>query len=339
MSTLRINIFSVGCADTLLINYIGNDNADHYIVLDSGENENNELLKSTLDKLPYVDLLILTHIDNDYTSGLSQIVDNKQIIQKEFIKDCWFNGLSTFKNASNTEGSPKQKDGGLVRSFLTEKLDITLLFILNAMRPIDLFGATLTVVSPDSESVAKMFYNWQKDETLDIEQSDYDKTIGQLARRKPPRFDADSIHRSSIAFLFEYQDFKMLFLADSHPTVVAASLRNMGYSDTHKLRLDYLKVAHHGSRYKTSEALLHLIDCQKFVFTADGKPESHLPNKETLARILTHFHHPDKPITLIFNHWSAELESIFDVDKNPFQNYNFTVNYPKLGQNAYIIEF
>ena len=34
-----------------------------------------------------------------------------------------------------------------------------------------------------------------------------------------------------------------------------------------------------------------------------------------------------------------QLESIFDVDENPYERYNFTIEYPKIGQNAYIIEF
>ena len=55
---------------------------------------------------------------------------------------------------------------------------------------------------------------------------------------------------------------KILLLADSHPSVIVASLRALYYSETQKLTVDYMKVSHHGSRYNTSPELLSLINCR-----------------------------------------------------------------------------
>ena len=59
---------------------------------------------------------------------------------------------------------------------------------------------------------------------------------------------------------------KILLLADSHPSVIVASLRALYYSETQKLTVDYMKVSHHGSRYNTSPELLSLINCRQFIF-------------------------------------------------------------------------
>jgi beta-lactamase superfamily II metal-dependent hydrolase len=333
----NIKIFSVGSADNILINYMGNDNHVHYIVLDCGDKNNSTLLAKELNKLATLDLLVITHIDNDHIGGLSKFLEDGGVVKKGFIKNCWFNALSKVKSKANTEGLVGIKEGKLVRDTLAEKLGIELPFVTDLTQTLDLFGAKLTIVSPDTECLNKMQDKWRTVEPIGAKQSDYPKTIEQLLAQKPPSFQTSIENQSSIAFLFEYYDFKMLFLADSHPSVVARSLHNLGYSETNKLTIDYLKVSHHGSRLNTSEALLSLIDCRNFVFTADGKSN---PDKETLARIIQHFYKPNvPPLSLIFNHQNPRLESIFNVDENPFERYNFTVQYPKIGQNAYIIEF
>ncbi len=338
---LRIKIFSVGCADAILISFIGSDNQEHHIMLDSGDKNNNTRLAEELDKITALDLLVITHIDNDHIGGLSKFIENGGVFKKGFIKNCWFNALSKVKNRTNTEGLVGLKEGILVRDILTEQLGIELPFITDLTQPLSLFDAKLTIVSPDTNCLNKMLNKWRTAEPVGAKQSDYNKTIEQLFAQNPPSFQTSTENESSIAFLFEYLDFKMLFLADSHPSVVERSLRNrnrnLGYPETQKLTIDYLKVSHHGSRLNTSEALLSLLDCRKFVFTADGKSK---PDKETLVRIIKHFYDPNlPPLSLIFNHQNDKLESIFAVDENPFKRYNFTCEYPKIGQNAYIIEF
>jgi beta-lactamase superfamily II metal-dependent hydrolase len=263
-----IQLLPVGCADAIVLSFSGNDTFMHHIVLDSGDKMDNRGFKNALKHLPNIDLLILTHIDNDHIGGLGELINDVEIIREGFIKNCWFNALSKVKNQQNTEGAIGIKEGKLVRDFLTEKLGIKLDFITTATPPLDLFGAKLTVVSPDAMALDKMLNTWRKKELVGNKPFDYNKTIEELAAKPYPNFDTSLANRSSIAFLFEYRNFKMLFLADSHPSVVTAALRNLGYSEVQKLRLDYLKVAHHGSRKNTSEELLGLIDCRNFVFTA-----------------------------------------------------------------------
>jgi hypothetical protein len=211
-----VKIFAVGCADNILITFIGNDYQTHHIILDSGDKNNSTLFTQELNKLTLLDLLVITHVDNDHIGGLSKFIEDGGVFKKGFIRHCWFNALSKIKNKANTEGVVGIKEGRLVRDILTEKLGMELPFVTYLTQPLDLFGAKLTIVSPDTECLNKMLNKWRTTEAIGSKQSDYPKTIEQLLAQKPPSFQT-STDRGSIAFLFEYNDFKMLFLVDSHP--------------------------------------------------------------------------------------------------------------------------
>ena len=77
-------------------------------------------------------------------------------------------------------------------------------------------------------------------------------------------------------------------MGDAHPSIVIESLKALGYSTHNPLRIDYIKVSHHGSKGNTNEELLTLIDCNNFIISANGNHHG-LPNKKTFARIIKHF--------------------------------------------------
>ncbi|PWD91034.1 AVAST type 1 anti-phage system MBL fold metallo-hydrolase Avs1a [Ignatzschineria cameli] len=89
---------------------------------------------------------------------------------------------------------------------------------------------------------------------------------------------------SSIAFILSYKGKKVLFLGDSHPTVIEESLREL-YPDLKSIWFDAIKVSHHGSKGNTSPSLLNLIDSGKYIISTNSKSFNH-PDLETLARII-----------------------------------------------------
>lgn len=117
----------------------------------------------------------------------------------------------------------------------------------------------------------------------------------------------DAVHNgSSIAFILEIEDKKMMFLGDAHPSVIVDSLKQLRYSKDRKLKIDLMKVSHHGSKANTSDELLDMIECDKFIISTDGSKHG-LPNKETIARIVNkhekckiYFNYP-KLIDDVFN--------------------------------------
>jgi len=125
---------------------------------------------------------------------------------------------------------------------------------------------------------------------------------------------------SSIAFIIENGGHKLLFLADSHPSIIAKSLRKLYQEADFPVKFDLIKIAHHGSKYNTSPELLSLIDSENYIFSTNGLAHEH-PDKETIARIISR--PSDFNRTLYFNY---ELEILNDFkDQNLMDKYNFKI--------------
>lgn len=97
--------------------------------------------------------------------------------------------------------------------------------------------------------------------------------------------DDTATNGSSISFIIEFKNTKLLFLADSHPTVIINSLKKHYKQEKFPLQFELIKVSHHGSKNNTSVELLNCIDSDKFVFSTNGLTHNH-PDNETIARIV-----------------------------------------------------
>lgn len=98
--------------------------------------------------------------------------------------------------------------------------------------------------------------------------------------------DRASANGSSIAFVLEKKNMKVLLLGDSHPTQIIEGLRQHYKEEDFPIEFDVIKVSHHGSQKNTSNELLEIINSKKYVFSTNGKGHNH-PDNETIARIIT----------------------------------------------------
>lgn len=90
---------------------------------------------------------------------------------------------------------------------------------------------------------------------------------------------------SSISFILEFREKKILFLGDSHPSVIENKLKILYKEENFPINFDAIKVSHHGSMNNTSPELLKLIDSETYLISTNGKKHNH-PDKETIARIV-----------------------------------------------------
>jgi hypothetical protein len=137
------------------------------------------------------------------------------------------------------------------------------------------------------------------------------------------RFQSDlaPANGSSIAFVLEFQEQRVLFTGDAHPGVLIRSIDQM--SPGVPLQINLLKVAHHGSKGNVSAELLGRLACKRYLVSTNGAVFEH-PDACAIAR-LVHFGGAD-PI-LFFNYsspfnggWkSAGLK----------KKHGYTAEYPK----------
>jgi beta-lactamase superfamily II metal-dependent hydrolase len=142
----------------------------------------------------------------------------------------------------------------------------------------------------------------------------------------------DSVENgSSISVLTEYQNTRILWLADAHPNTIVSALKNLGYSNNNPLVCDWVKVTHHGSSGNNSNELYEMIQCENYLISANGENIHCLPTKECIARILRNEKRlPNSQYKFHFTHDNQLLRSIFAVDgEDIYKELNFTICFPK----------
>lgn len=98
--------------------------------------------------------------------------------------------------------------------------------------------------------------------------------------------DSSPTNGSSISFILQAGDKKMLFLADSHSDLIENELKKHFQAKDFPVFFDLIKLSHHGSFSNNSPELLNFIDSDKWVISTNGKTHNH-PDIETLAWILS----------------------------------------------------
>ncbi|PFX61619.1 MBL fold protein [Bacillus wiedmannii] len=349
MSKISIKVLPAEDGDCFILSFNKRN-----ILIDGGRSSRNLLrhlemeLQSIKDKTESIDLLVITHIDDDHIGGVLSIFEMN--IHKELIQNVWFNSGRLidgyFKEENNvnderdiplilTDTQVGIEKGNSLEKEL-KKSNIEPKYVINQGATAHLDGAIFRILSPNQKALAKLNENWEveiEEETnLEInnqKNNDYAQTLQSLANQKFKQ-DTSNVNASSIAFLFEYNCKKVLLLGDSHPSIVKEGLERLGYSSQNKLYVDVVKISHHGSRKNTSEQLLELIECRNFIISTNGgRGVRNLPDKESLSRIVTAM---SLPVTFHFNY--PIYDNIFSEEE--LKTHKIKLN--SLYESNYILE-
>ncbi|MDX5475744.1 MAG: MBL fold metallo-hydrolase [Bacillaceae bacterium] len=326
---ISIKVFPAANGDCFLIG-IKDDIGIKHILIDGGKGELcHGKLKDQFEWLEKhnlcIDLLVVTHIDDDHIGGILKLFQDKEI-NNSIINKVWFNSgtlissklggeinrdLSIIPEPQSKEMSVRQ---GLTFEGLLKETNIWDKNLIYSGQKYNLDTVNIIILSPDNDTLNELNRKWDSEiEKMKMKNkkkrkmassTDYHKTIDELSFEE---FEEDTslFNKSSIAFILEYQDYKLLMLGDSHPSTIVSSLKNLGYSEENKLKVNIMKVSHHASKKNTSDELLKLIECEKFIISSDGSKHG-LPNKQSLARIVRKM---KKPVTFYFNY--SSLDRIF----------------------------
>jgi beta-lactamase superfamily II metal-dependent hydrolase len=330
----QINFLPVGCGDAITIRFKGDDGLFHNILIDSGyktrtyDSVLKPALKRIVEREETIDLWVITHSDADHIGGLLAFIADKDFKNElDFVKQYWFNWSTIELPSNNDDISVKQ--GIKLRDYLISIGRHDGKYIMNTFDPFYFFGVKISILSPDLDRFNKSKIAWLNEEKKTISaKGDYDFTIEELLKEKFKEDDAE-FNGGSIAFLWESNGKRVLFLADSHPSVIVAALKAEPFNCSKKnpLKVDLVKVSHHGSSGNTCPKLLELIDCQDFVFCVASPNKHGLPNKQTMARIIASRQNADTVTNLYFNDRTPQYKDIFKVDKDAEMRFNFKFWY------------
>ncbi|MBB2151637.1 ComEC/Rec2 family competence protein [Pedobacter gandavensis] len=333
---------NVLCGDAIILRFLGNHGKFVNILIDGGYVKTYQsVLKPQLckirDRTEKIDLLILTHCDNDHIGGILSFIRDKDFDHQTFVGEWWAN----FDVAiGSKEGNISAAQLMMFKDFLLGINQFTKNTYTNLSPSFKLFGAEIILLSPNTTGYTKAV-NYIESVSNEISAfRDHLTPIDQLLADVDTEAEEDiSItNGSSIAILVKVAAKNFLLLGDAYPSVVVDTLEKLGFNDTNRLNCEWIKIAHHGSKMNTSNALLACIDCDKFIFSVNGLNRSGLPNKETLVRILKKsFRFADQPLYFYFTHNDAMLPKIFASDREELiTSLNFNILFPEKNKPLFI---
>ena len=138
----------------------------------------------------------------------------------------------------------------------------------------------------------------------------------------PFKSDTSLTNGSSIAFLAEYENQKMLFAGDAYATTLLKSI-NKYLPKCEPLYLDLFKIPHHGSEGNISKELLERLRCSKYLISANGTYHKH-PDTVAIAKIITYGGHKSD----IYFNYRSKYTNVWKDPISQEQHHYFT-HYPK----------
>lgn len=351
--TLSLEMLPVFEGDCLWLEY-GVEGETHRVVIDGGPPDSDALRQRINDELEsapggklHIELLVVTHVDNDHIGGVLELLENPP--DGLSIGDVWFNAyrhLLPKDRLGFDEGdrladllekhwrwnhafSPSKANGeGAV--VVPNKGELPATTLKGGLR--------LTLLSPTEKRLAELANKWPEViRSHDLKESDaeaeeeedrlgrkdrWPPDVVALADKKPPS-DPSKPNRSSIAFLVEYGNRSLVLTGDAHPRDLNEAIARVPLpDDATRLRLDALKLPHHGSRGNLNNELLKAVTCSHYLVSTSGRGSSKHPDHEALARVIVHGGTDPK---LVFNY---DNEATADWRKGLRRAPSYTPLYP-----------
>jgi len=353
--------------DCLFVEW-GGTGGKHRMLVDGGPIGAYEALATRIDALPanerLFELIVLSHVDTDHIEGVVRLFAEPAPQWPFQVNDVWFNGWRHMEQEDTLGGRQGEFFSALLQRRLPPgawnrafKGGGVVVPPDGPLPEVTLAGAMkLTLLSPLPSKLDKMREAWRKDlKASGIKPGDIDAAWQELSTQKKylpdegllsssdssiatilkRQFKADpaAANGASIAFLAECAAGSCLFLADAHPDAVTASLKRLledrGLA---RLKVDAVKVAHHGSKNNTDVELVRLIDSPRFLFSTSGAQFQH-PDEEAIARIIDGA--GGRPLTLYFNYLSGFNKRW--KEKSLQQKHNYSAIYNEATEGPLVI--
>lgn len=321
---IAIDVLKAYEGDCILITL--NDSGRKYrILVDGGVRDTyNDILKDKLHPIfnnenEQIDLLVITHIDDDHIGGIKELFEDSslsEVMLKKKIKNVWFNSAEVIANFMDGKSVEKYCDRqvAIIKDNETKisksnanslereikRIGIKLNIIKIPLVITDIPNTIITMLSPTTKKLERLHREWPVPETkISSVGDDYERRVGEILDNDNDKCtDSNNANGASIAFILEFKGKKILMLGDAHDNIIRKSLESLGYSKYNKLKVDVVKISHHGSNNNTSKRLIEMIECYKYIISSDGSRRNS-PGKKCICRIIKY---SDMKCKLYFNY-------------------------------------
>lgn len=327
------------------------------VLIDGGPYQTFEKhLKPALQKLlsnRKLDLVVLSHIDNDHIIGLLDLFDEiksqtqngkKALIRVSKLWHNSFNDLfeldtepkkffNSFLNKNLIANKEQEKKEEIIASIILRGFqqgsDLTqlakslkipinsefnkLIVIKDSLQSIDLKNIRIHLLGPTKQNLEKLSVEWKR--WLNK------KKITHISQFELLQILDKSIpNLASIMFLAEIKNKKILFTGDGlGQDIIQALSKNSMLNKNGKFHVNILKVPHHGSDRNASLEFFNAVSADYYIISANGRDDN--PSFDTLRWIVESGKNRNNSKKIILTNMTPNLKTILNkYDKKTF-NY------------------
>ncbi len=306
---MYIEILQAGTGDCIWISHNKKN-----IVIDGGKSTT--AIKARYAQMPRdenIDLLVVSHIDSDHIAGVIALVEMmKERKETARLKQVWFNFPK--KPESDEYSVP---EGNELSSLLCS---IDGLYWINNTSgligvPIEVGGVKLHVLAPNHDVAYE--YKPKEPDELGVDNADWGVSLQTLIDNvDDDNLDDSVLNSQSIVILAVYEGKNVLLPGDCTPQELYNALHGYNSINGSPLKLDLMKLPHHGSTRNITKYIASQIDCADFVISTKLNRKYLFPNKETIAKLICYRAQKDRTINVYFNYQDAlDVLGITDKEK------------------------
>ncbi|PYG87751.1 metallo-beta-lactamase superfamily protein [Ruminiclostridium sufflavum DSM 19573] len=247
------------------------------IIIDSGTaakaKEFSDIIETVRERNEAVDLLVLTHIDDDHIGGFKKYIAKNDC---KIIKEVWFHGSGVNAYEGITPHSPKNAVQ-LSDIMKKKKMNVNNEVFKGCKR--DINGAKLTVLTPEIDAVLRVGALLD-DAAAGIKphsEGIHNQDLDWLYENDKYTRDDSLTNAASISFVFCYEGKRLAFLGDAHAEDIIKSKEELFKG----VNMDMVKLPHHGSSHNNPEELIKCLACGNLIISANQPAD-----KNTIARIV-----------------------------------------------------
>ena len=325
MSNFKIQVLKAEYGDCIFIS-IKKEEREFNILVDGGlietyQNLRNrrhpagplkELIKELKQTSRLIDLMIVTHIDDDHIGGIKKWFES-DFPSNEFVKKIWMNGdLEVEDNADLNNSVTKAV------SVIKKLRDNNISFDdeLVKGRSCENEFCIIRILAPAKEyrnTIAKTIHA-SLDNATNTKDSD-SKSFKELVQEEWKMESITPANKASIAFELEIWDGeKFLFLGDADYDDIMSGLAVFHRDKSEKLKYDVVKLSHHGSKNNFHPDFFERVHANYYIVSSNGKHFGH-PDKEVLAHIIC-----NSDSSILFNYEERMKEILTSQDYIDFPN-------------------
>ena len=300
---MEVQFLQAEYGDAIIIKTESNDKS-FTIVVDGGPESSADTIAQQLVELGHIDLLVLTHFDEDHILGLIKYVElfkNRRLPVDRF----WCNCAQKIDLAGVTKISEtRYENANTLAEYLRKQSVINPSFkwtedITTTTEPFKEGDLRIEILSPTRDVLNELKEGYEiyykEHDWVDSEERtsiglvgnnpDTKKSIDDLVLSDKPH-NVNLWNKASIAFLLTAEGKRVLMLGDADADIVAESIENI-YGEEAVLDIDLVKLSHHGSKHNISKRLLSHIKCNDFVISTNGGAINFChPDRKTIALVL-----------------------------------------------------